>query len=257
MSLATNIPFRNTAFIDVRTGAPTEAFFAFLLQLFQRTGGTETPEFDMNQIISFISGITAPNSQDVQNKLNEINDYVQSQQTPRPWQELQNRLDELSSFVYAQAHTDTSKIAEAVAELQQWAYTQNHTDNSDLWEHVADLENYLMATPLPAKPITINYINVTSFLNGWSNLGAPWAPARYYRDYDNIVRLSGVVTGGTAGTTIFQLPSGFRPAYQDIFPAVVSTGSTTYVTIDTSGNVTPNGSGTASLSFSGITFRAA
>ena len=77
-----------------------------------------------------------------------------------------------------------------------------------------------------------NWQTVTTFLNGWSNVGSPWAQAGYYRDTFDIVRLRGRITGGTSGAAAFQLPADYRPAVQMAFAC--DGGS---VTVDTSGNV--------------------
>lgn len=51
-----------------------------------------------------------------------------------------------------------------------------------------------------------------SFLNGWSNFGAPYSPAGYRKVGDN-VQLRGLVKGGTTAalTPMFVLPAGYRP----------------------------------------------
>lgn len=55
--------------------------------------------------------------------------------------------------------------------------------------------------------------------NGWANLGAGWAVARYYRTAVGIVHLDGMIAHAATGTTglLFVLPAGFRPAGDQIF----------------------------------------
>ena len=54
------------------------------------------------------------------------------------------------------------------------------------------------------------------FQNSWENSAGtvPFAleGAGFYKDREGVVHLKGVVRGGSPGTTIFQLPAGFRPA---------------------------------------------
>jgi len=49
------------------------------------------------------------------------------------------------------------------------------------------------------------------FQNGWSNAGAGFESAAFYKDHEGGVHLKGVVSGGGAAI-VFQLPPGYRPA---------------------------------------------
>ncbi|HEY7455992.1 MAG TPA: hypothetical protein VH703_01850 [Solirubrobacterales bacterium] len=55
-----------------------------------------------------------------------------------------------------------------------------------------------------------------AFQNGWDNLSAKTPPAletvAFYKDREGSVHLKGAASGGAVGTTIFQLPPGYRPA---------------------------------------------
>lgn len=98
--------------------------------------------------------------------------------------------------------------------------------------------------------------NSPTLLNGWTNNGSGFEPAGYYKDALGIVRLKGLIKGGTMGTTAFVLPVGHRPANRRAFP-VVTSGGLGRVDIDTSGNVIVMTYGTASngyVSLDGIQF---
>lgn len=58
-----------------------------------------------------------------------------------------------------------------------------------------------------------------TFQNSWANYGGAFQTAQYRRVGD-IVELRGLVRNGTAGTSIFTLPAGFRPPATQIFAAV-------------------------------------
>lgn len=58
----------------------------------------------------------------------------------------------------------------------------------------------------------------------WVNFDATnWQPAQY-RKVGEVVMIRGLVKNGTANTTIFTLPVGFRPPLRLIFPTDTSTG---------------------------------
>ena len=57
-----------------------------------------------------------------------------------------------------------------------------------------------------------------SFASGWGNaFGSPYTAAGYIRDPFGVVRLKGVVSGGTG--VIFTLPTGYRPKDTLVVPA--------------------------------------
>ena len=53
-----------------------------------------------------------------------------------------------------------------------------------------------------------------TLLNGWVNAGSGGATAQYRKDANGMVHIKGYIGGGTTtlGTSIFTLPSGFRPS---------------------------------------------
>ena len=77
-----------------------------------------------------------------------------------------------------------------------------------------------------------------TFLNGWINFGAPYAPAAY-RKVGDIVFLRGLLKGGAFGAAAFQLPAGFRAPY-DLFFAVPNNDQYGSLAVTAAGNVQPN-----------------
>jgi len=118
------------------------------------------------------------------------------------------------------------------------------------------LHNGAVTTPKLAGPG--KYHNVGSpglhFLNGWTNLGGGFAHARFYVDVTGVVHLEGVVTGGTASSTVFVLPKGFRPQQNHAW-AVAANGGVEDVDVFSNGDVFAFGPATAAVALDGISFR--
>ena len=92
------------------------------------------------------------------------------------------------------------------------------------------------------------------FAGTWVNFGGSNEPARYWKDYTGIVHLGGIVKSGTIGTTIFTLPSGYRPQYAMIY-AVASNNAYGTLTVNPDGTVVASTGSATYFSLSGITFR--
>jgi hypothetical protein len=110
-----------------------------------------------------------------------------------------------------------------------------------------------------AGTITINaalggWVNVT-FNTGWGNTGGGNQTCQYKKVGD-LVFLRGLATRSSgSATTMFTLPSGFRPASADRYPALTDSGGHAAVTIDASGNVAYLGGSPADyITVSGIVF---
>ncbi|MEV5138419.1 hypothetical protein AB0K71_05675 [Streptomyces syringium] len=94
---------------------------------------------------------------------------------------------------------------------------------------------------------------------GWTDFGAPFQTSIYTKKIDGMVQLAGVIKPGTAtnGTTVANLPAGYRPAADHIFKVSAGgAGIHADVYVRSSGAVQiQNTSGTiAWLSLSGIRF---
>jgi hypothetical protein len=98
-----------------------------------------------------------------------------------------------------------------------------------------------------------------TLLNGWENFGSSYITAGYIKDAHGYVYLRGFIKSGATAinTILFNLPGGYRPGAQHLFPQV-SKGATTAIQINVDGNVLLGASTTSAdwLSLSGIVFKA-
>jgi hypothetical protein len=109
----------------------------------------------------------------------------------------------------------------------------------------------------PSVLHTIGATGEPGFQNGWVNYGVGYQTAGFYKDSSGVVHLTGLIKAGTANTTAFTLPVGFRPAMFLHFPAV-SNSAFGVLRIDYTGTVAPGVEGsTVWYSLDGVSFRAA
>ncbi len=64
-----------------------------------------------------------------------------------------------------------------------------------------------------------------TLINGWANYGGGHEVARFRKLPGGLVVVEGLVTGGTANTTPFYLPSTHRPALRVIFSGYCAVGN--------------------------------
>lgn len=97
-----------------------------------------------------------------------------------------------------------------------------------------------------------------TLLNSWVNYGAPYNTAAYMRTDDGLVLLRGAIKSGTttAGTVLFTLPVGFRPAGGTIEFATVSNGAIGQIDVETDGDVVIRVGGNTRLSLNNVIFAA-
>jgi hypothetical protein len=93
--------------------------------------------------------------------------------------------------------------------------------------------------------------------NSWSNLGSGNQVAAYQLLANGTLEIHGVITGGTTGTPIFNLPIGTRPTAREPFTGQSGTGSCS-IEVLANGNVQVvsynTGGSNASVSLCGIHF---
>lgn len=104
---------------------------------------------------------------------------------------------------------------------------------------------------------SVNYVGQGSnpaFQGAWANVGSSNESAGFYKDAFGRVHLSGLVSGGTVGSTIFSLSAAYRPSATQEFAVATGTG---YGRIDvaSNGDVVLAAGGTTGVSLSGISFR--
>ena len=102
-----------------------------------------------------------------------------------------------------------------------------------------------------------DWIDVTSFENGWSNYNeSTHAKAAYYKDGSGRVHLKGLVKDGSIGAVIFTLPEGYRPEITRIY-ATIANSALARANVKADGSVeAASPSITGWFSLDGISFRA-
>ena len=113
----------------------------------------------------------------------------------------------------------------------------------------------------PSVPIQEDW-EAPTLTNSWSNAtGTPTlTPAGYYKDSLGVVHLRGSLTGGAVGTTLFTLPSGYRPEFRhQIGIATRDSSSVIFGKVDVyaDGSVQLGAGGTTRVFLDGVSFRAA
>ena len=116
---------------------------------------------------------------------------------------------------------------------------------------------FALAAIEPAHVIGVT--NQPAFENGWSSsLAAEDEGLSFYKDSWGIVHLQGNAANVNATTsTIFNLPTGYRPAKNLYFAVYGSGGSAAYVEITSGGDVTLIGPSQNYVGLSNVTFRSA
>jgi hypothetical protein len=76
-----------------------------------------------------------------------------------------------------------------------------------------------------------------TLLNSWANTGGSNPVASYRKTFSRTVRLNGQISGGTAPSIAFTLPSGYRPPNNLRFP-VANNGAYGEVRVASTGDVT-------------------
>ncbi len=103
-----------------------------------------------------------------------------------------------------------------------------------------------------------NWITPT-LLNGWIN-AVDQTPIQYMKDTMGFVHLKGCATGGTANTSIFELPAGYRLAAKYLIPTVQKDASyvmsSAALSIETSGKIYVNALSANTVSLNVAPFKA-
>lgn len=96
-----------------------------------------------------------------------------------------------------------------------------------------------------------------TFQNSWVDYGSGHRPTAYCLDALGFVHIRGLVKSGTAAL-IFTLPSGFRPAYTEIFVPESAAAAFGRIDVTSAGNVNVTygtGGSNVNVSLAGITFQ--
>lgn len=95
--------------------------------------------------------------------------------------------------------------------------------------------------------------------NSWVPFGGTiYGQVAYARDAAGFVHLRGLMKLGTNALAAFDLPAGYRPAFQRVFRVTQGDSTSARLDIMADGSVTPvNVTNTAFVSLDGVTFKAA
>lgn len=109
-----------------------------------------------------------------------------------------------------------------------------------------------------AEDISAQEAWIAPTFNGtWGNysaLDATRVNAGYMKDHLGFVHLRGEVRNGTAGSTIFTLPAGYRPTKRQRFPCMIGTNTVGFLDVQEDGQVVPTNTSNVFVSMNGITF---
>lgn len=130
---------------------------------------------------------------------------------------------------------------------------------TNLFKIIQDLEDKV--TRLEKLPIVENWREVGSdgnpvFENSWTNYDAViYNSVAFYKDPFGIVRLKGVIGGGSLNVNMFLLPVGFRPIKRLLLGVIGDAGTLGRIAIYNTGEVQAFGGPTTWQSLDGISFR--
>lgn len=83
----------------------------------------------------------------------------------------------------------------------------------------------------------IESVTAPSFATSWSDFGAPYSNAGYYKDRQRVYLRGGVKNGGAGTGLIFTLPTGYRPSATVQFQVTIFGGTGT-IAVASDGTVT-------------------
>jgi hypothetical protein len=127
---------------------------------------------------------------------------------------------------------------------------------------LADIASALVAGNNPPIPLGVKFRQVggtgePAFNGAWVNYDSTnYQVVSFCKDILGFVHLRGAAKNGTAGTSIFTLPAGYRPAKTLGFP-IAAGASTSALEVTSAGAVGPYGAvGNTYISLNGISFKA-
>jgi hypothetical protein len=141
--------------------------------------------------------------------------------------------------------TDTPAILFYTANNTNWGIDSFYNGSSQVLRFVTDL-NESGGTEKARIDSNGNFTSTNISDSGWTDatlagtfVSGGTTPG--YRRLNGVVYLRGNISGGTANTTAFTLPTGYRPAVGGTYPVQqLGTANITYITVNTNGTVVPN-----------------
>ena len=134
------------------------------------------------------------------------------------------------------------------------------SDANELYTSLPNVNATVRGNLTVEGKINTGIIQLAAFQTNWQNYGNGYAPAKYYKDKEGVVHLSGLVKNSlnpAPVSIIFVLPVGFRPLDGQRIFIVGGVNVATRIEVATDGKVYYTfGGSTADISLDGITFRA-
>ncbi|CAH8245130.1 hypothetical protein WJ0W_002360 [Paenibacillus melissococcoides] len=139
-----------------------------------------------------------------------------------PYQYAENPIPALANAIYHVTYTMldptlAAGISGTVAANLRGTVSDLVQDVGDIGRRLSVVETQKAEKDAP-PPLRIK----PTLLNGWVDYGSPFEHSFYYKDDSNVVSIEGLIGRGTAalGTSLFILPTGFRPDKSLIFPVL-------------------------------------
>lgn len=92
--------------------------------------------------------------------------------------------------------------------------------NPGRYDVVPTVDGYAYTQPWDASAGALEAWIAPTLTSPWVNFGGVFQAAKYRKTSEGLVMISGVVTGGSSGSTIFTLPVGYRPAASLLFASM-------------------------------------
>jgi len=150
--------------------------------------------------------------------------------------------------------------------FEVWAKRQDYSQKIQATLFGAEKAELLMDSYTEIEPSGLTTTEVIelgkwitpTLLNGWVNFGGTSSDTKYMKDSQGFVHIKGFVKSGTLGTTLFTLPTGYRPDAVLPIATVANDGNTViaHVDIEANGNVISQSGGNTWFSLNIAPFRA-
>ncbi len=135
-------------------------------------------------------------------------------------------------------------------------YFQGVTDVSSLGERISSfgLAGGAVVYGVEQSYPSTRTLQTPTLLNSWVNSGAGTTQAGYWKDSEGNVYLQGLLSSGTVGGVLFNLPVGYRPSTQVTF-STVSNSAFAHGNINSTGDVIAVSGSNSSWSLDTVTFK--
>lgn len=125
--------------------------------------------------------------------------------------------------------TDVNANTLAIADKLPTSHNTDEAAHDDIRQQINDLD---AEVDLKVNKIQEAWINAT-LENGWTNQGGSFATVGYCKNELGILQLRGLIKPGTtaAGTVLFTLPVGYRPAIVNKIQTIIYVNFSSFATL--------------------------